>query len=175
MPAITKRVIRDLEQKQDYLRRWSLWLPFGWSIKLHQILRADDDRCSHDHPWSFLRIILWGGYTEEFRHERPSDTGYGVHVSSGTQTLKSWRPWAPWRVYLCSGSFRHRITALSGKSSWTLVVCGPKVREWGFFTNSGFMPWKSFVAAAWSKRILWCDDGREIELADPPQREVHDA
>lgn len=147
MNWITKRVITDISQDEDYLRRWSLWLPFGWSVKIHHIVRPDFDRCEHDHPWWFLRIILWGGYFEMANHT--------LHIR------KPWRPWAPWRIYWCGRGFRHRILRFLGKSNWSLVICGPKRDDWGFFTLAGWMHWKEFVNAARMRRILWCDDGTE--------------
>lgn len=149
-PLITKRVITDIARENAYLVRWSVWLPFGYSIKLHQILRADEDRCTHDHPWRFVRIILKGGYIETH--------GENARVS----VRKPWRPWAPWRVYYCSGRFRHRITELLDGPSWTLVLCGHRFREWGFFTRDGWLDWQRFVHAARDNRVLWCDDGRPL-------------
>jgi len=151
---ITKRIITDLKRTAPYLVRWSLWLPFGVSIKLHQILRPDDDRCAHDHPWWFVRVILWGGYTEE--------------CGPGKSRLerKPWRPWAPWRIYYCPLAFSHRITELPSGSSWTLALCGPRVRDWGFFTRDGWVHWHRFVEAAWGNRVLWCDDGRVLNEED---------
>lgn len=147
--VLTYRVIKDLAQTQDYLRRWSLWLPFGWSVKVHQIVRPDDDRCEHDHPWWFIRVILWGGYTEKIR---------GKEISR-----KPWRPWAFWRIYPCWPSFRHRITSLPMGSSWTLILCGSRSDSWGFFTRSGWVYWRNFVNEAMTARILWCDDGTTVE------------
>ena len=148
---ISKRVIKDLAQTAPYLVRWSIWLPFGWTLKVHQILRPDDDRCSHDHPWWFFRVILWGGYVE-------------VHGDNRVAHRKPWRPWAPWRVYFCRPSFRHRIIELPRGQSWTLALCGGHRGVWGFFTRDGWMHWREFVDAAWAKRVLWCDDDRSIEV-----------
>jgi hypothetical protein len=145
---ITKRDINDISGAELYLRRWSLWLPGGWSVKLHKIVKADDDRCQHDHPWNFLRIILWGGYVEE--------------RGSETFILKPWRPWAPWRIYPVRGNFKHRIDHLLCNESWSLVFCGPRYRQWGFFTKAGWVMWRLFVDEAASKRILWCEDGRTL-------------
>jgi hypothetical protein len=44
---------------------------FG-GVKLHHILRSDDDRDLHDHPWSFLSIVLKGGYWEHTPTDCPS-------------------------------------------------------------------------------------------------------
>lgn len=168
LPFLSKRVITDLSRTAPYLIRWSLWLPWGWSLKLHQILRADDDRCVHDHPWVFLRIILWGGY-EEIHATHDGEERVSIR--------KPWRPWAPWRVYRCPAGFRHRITRLLGKSSWSLVVAGPRFREWGFYTLRGWMAWRQFVDAAWGQRVLWCDDGRDVAVGNglPTAREMDEA
>lgn len=149
MTTITKRDITNISGDELYLRRWSLWLPFGWSLKIHKIVRADDDRCQHDHPWNFIRIILWGGYVEERGSKRV--------------TLKPWRPWAPWRIYPAVGVFKHRIDRLlNGEFNWSLILCSPKVRSWGFFTREGWIPWKKFVEDVSGKRVLWCEDGRVL-------------
>lgn len=143
---ITKKVITDLAGSAPYLVRWSLWLPFGWSLKLHKIVRADDDRCAHDHPWWMLRLILWGGYIES-------------HSTKHTVAhRKPWRPWAPWRMYWYGSMFRHRILELPQGSSWTLVLCGSKSREWGFFTKLGWVNWEQFVRNTRETRVMWCDD-----------------
>lgn len=144
----TKRIISDLSGKRDYLRRWSLWLPFGISLKLHEIVLPDDDRCEHDHPWWFIRIILWGGYTEQVK-------GQVYH-------RKPWRPWFFWRVYPCWPEFQHRILSLPRGKNWSLVLCGPKHNSWGFYTKQGWMVWHEFLKLALTSRVLWCEDGRDV-------------
>lgn len=141
---ITFRTIRDLYEKNDYLHRWSLWLPLGVSVKIHKIVRNDEDRCEHDHPWWFIRFILWGGYTETIKGKK--------------HYRKPWRPWAFWRVYPCLPSFRHRITYLPKGVNWSLVICGPNKGTWGFFTKKGWMMWEAFLKTSIGKRVLWCDD-----------------
>lgn len=141
---VTRKTIMDMTGKKDYLLRWSLWLPGGVSLKLHKIVRTDEDRCEHDHPWWFIRFILWGGYTES--------------VNGKKYDIKPWRPWAPWRVYPCRPSFRHRIIHLPRKISWSFVICGKSKGFWGFYTKEGWIPWQQFITNV--KRVLWCDDGR---------------
>lgn len=175
MAIITKRVITDLARTAPYLIRWSLALPFGWSLKLHQIVRADDDRCVHDHPWWFIRIILWGGYTETIRRKVTAPQLFDGHHFE-RHHRKPWRPWAPWRIYYCPSDFAHRIEKLTnGRSSWTLVLCGPNSGRWGFFTKTGWMPWRSFVNAVWSQRVLWCEDGRVLNEEGSEERVDHAA
>lgn len=142
-----KQVIKDISRAKDYMIRWNLTLPFGLgTIKLHNILRADNDRCHHNHPWWFVRLVLWGGYEEVYGED------------NRTQILR------PGSITYCPVEFRHRITRLlNGKSSWSLVITGPRVQSWGFFTRLGFQPWKTFVNALREARIAWCEDGSSVE------------
>lgn len=141
MRLFTKRVIKDLNDT-PYLIRWSLWLPFGWSIKLHKILLPDHDRCAHDHPWSFFRMVLRGGYWET------------QGTSNEEVYIAPFRPmWHPaW------SGFRHRITMINGPASWSLVITGPKMFAWGFYNKSD--EWKSFkdFDALGRNRVDWCEE-----------------
>ena len=139
------RQITDISGENTYLERWTLIIPFiGWSIKLHKISRADDDRCQHDHPWWFFRIILWGGYEET--------VGNNLKVKKRRM----------FNMSFCGKNFRHRIIKLYRTSSWSLVVTGRNSGKWGFYTKLGYMTWQSFVDAARSARVLWCGDGRVL-------------
>lgn len=57
----TSKTLDDHGEKQP--RR-----PFGLSVYLHCFLRSDDDRALHDHPWSYVTVLLFGRY-EEHRDE----------------------------------------------------------------------------------------------------------
>ncbi len=136
--------ILDLSKTRDYLHRWSFWLPFGLSLKVHKIVRADNDRCEHDHPWWFIRVILHGGYQER--------------IKGKVYNRLPWRPWAPWRVYPCLPSFQHKILRLFKKVNYSLVLCGPNKGTWGFITKKGWVPWQKFLSAAHKTVVLWCDE-----------------
>lgn len=143
---LTFKTIKDMSGKKDYLHRWSLWFPGGISLKLHKIVRTDEDRCEHDHPWWFIRVILAGGYVES--------------INGKPFARKPWRPWAFWRIYPCLPSFKHRIIKLPAGSNWSLVLCGKSRGYWGFYTKAGWMPWQKFINHV--KRVLWCDDRRSV-------------
>ncbi|MGE0757062.1 MAG: hypothetical protein AB7F89_01005 [Pirellulaceae bacterium] len=149
-----KQLIGDQVDSAPYMVRWNFALPLGYSLKLHLILRTDDNRCAHDHPWNFLRVILWGGYYEQCDPHQPP------------VLRKPWRPWAPWRLYWCGRKFRHRITSLPHGSSCTLVLAGPREREWGYFTRDGWVDWRSFASRMVQRHVLWCDDGRKLNEDD---------
>lgn len=106
-----------IERKSEpYLIRYFLWAPRDKSksrLYLHHILRSDHDKALHDHPWSFKSLILWGGYWE--------------HSLSG----KKW--YGPGSILKRPARFRHRLEV--ERSAWTIVFCGPKEREWGFWTG----------------------------------------
>ncbi len=124
-----------------YMRRWSLSLPFGWTLKLHHIMRPDGDACQHDHPWWFITLILRGGYVEEVGEEK--------RVQRMRVGRIGYRP----------ALYRHKITELPTGSAWTLVLAGPRVRDWGFHSPDGrFTPWQPFVNSERWVRRAWCED-----------------
>lgn len=143
--SLTYNKILDFDGKKDYLHRWSLWLPFGLSLKIHKIVRPDNDRCEHDHPWWFVRVILHGGYAEL--------------IKGKVYNRLPWRPWAFWRIYPCLPSFQHKILRLFKESNYSLVLCGRNKGSWGFITKKGWIPWQQFLKAAKKTVVLWCDDG----------------
>jgi hypothetical protein len=115
-----------------YMRRW--WLrEHGdhvpnrwWSCRVHQILRSDDDRAFHDHPWNYMTIILNGGYTE--------------HTPDGFK----W--YGPGSILFRSYQHRHRLVIPPGRECWTLFFMGRWRQTWGFFTEKGKIPWKQYLA-----------------------------
>ena len=115
-----RHVIHD--GRTIYLDRLSIVTTPLFSIKLHRIYRRDQQRDLHDHPWDFLSIVLWGSYVE--------DTPTG---------LKKRRWWNRKRA-----ADRHSIREVSRRPVWTLVVTGPKRREWGFWTSTGWIPWHRY-------------------------------
>lgn len=142
--SITYTKILDLGRTEDYIHRWSLWLPFGLSMKIHKIVRPDNDRCEHDHPWWFIRFILHGGYKE---------------VIKGKEYNRlPWRPWFFWRIYPCLPSFQHKITKLHKPYNLSFVICGPNRGKWGFITKKGWIHWKKFLNAKKKNVVLWCND-----------------
>lgn len=124
----------DFVVGDNYLRRW--WVvprnPFC-SVYLHEILRSDDDRALHDHPWENTSIVLAGGYIEH-----TLDGGFerraGDVVNRSAETL-------------------HRLVVPDGGRAVTLFMTGPRVREWGFACPQGWRVWTDFVSARDSGRV----------------------
>lgn len=134
--------------EQPYMRRWWLIQRNRWlNIYLHHIMRSDDDRAHHDHPWMNLSIILQGRYIEhtisadgvEHRVERPAGT-WKFRMPSASHRLELARDQSFW-------------DELSGcpisddlETCWTLFITGPRVREWGFHCPKGWRNWRLFCA-----------------------------
>lgn len=109
-----------------YLRRWWL-IPRNrfFNIYLHQVLRNDDDRALHDHPWWNVSVILKSGYYEitpkgRFRRRCP-----GLVFRRATAA--------------------HRLELIDNKPAWSLFITGPKIREWGFLCPKGWRHWSEFT------------------------------
>lgn len=106
-----------------------------------QILRSDEDRALHDHPWSFLSIILRGGYfeiSETFEGKKTTLVRNGfafMRTEEGRLTIQWPKNLSAYRP----ATYRHRVKLISFDETsqevpcWTLIVTGPHVREWGFW------------------------------------------
>lgn len=109
-----------------YMRRWWV-IPRNpiFNVYLHQIVRSDDDRALHDHPWWNMSIILRGGYVE--------------HTPKGQFQRNEGA------VVFRGGKAAHRLE-ITGSPAWTLFITGPRFREWGFHCPHGWVPWAKFVS-----------------------------
>lgn len=118
-----------------YMRRWILLLPFGLgTLRVHQIMRSDDDRHLHDHPFDFTSFLLSGGYFESI----PCDGRllFGNSVWPVRQTkVTHYRP--RFSIVRKKAEDLHALTLTC--PVWTLVYGGPKRREWGFATELGWI------------------------------------
>lgn len=141
---LQKREIPDLLNPDDvYLTRWRLLAtPFG-SIYLHQLHADDNDRVLHDHPWTFISIILRGGYVETWADSRLAAfaEAQGSYVGRGARAAgrvreRTWRPGSVHRIR--RGEF-HSIRELRRTPTWTLLFVGPRRHEWGYATETGWV------------------------------------
>lgn len=100
------------------------------NVYLHKFVASDDPDALHDHPWMFASLCLAGRYREI--------------LPSGRAELRR-----PGTVAVRRAAARHRVELLAdGRGGehpcWTLLVTGPKVREWGFWCRERFVPWTRF-------------------------------
>lgn len=124
-----------------YMNRWYV-IPRNrlCNIYLHEILRSDDDRALHDHPWFNASVVLKGGYREVMPASRPSNDW---------PLPPQWSTWrAPGSIVLRRPTAAHRLEideGPTGQPCWSLFVTGPNVRTWGFWCPRGWRPWQKFV------------------------------
>lgn len=117
-----------------------------WSIAFHHFHRGDEDPHAHDHPFDFWSLILWGGYEEHIR------TG-GFWSNRVFQFPMAGQDWVDqWTVIIrrpLSWAYRwaevqHRVT-LRSKTCWTLCIKRQNCREWGFWRDDEFVPWRKYI------------------------------
>ncbi len=98
--------------KCPYMRRWVLNFFNLFSIRLHHWMSGDDPRSHHDHPWSFIVIVLKGTY-------------YDV-TPTGREFMETFS-------VTCRDALHRHTVETNG--CWTLLFTGPEKRAWGFFTT----------------------------------------
>jgi hypothetical protein len=93
--------------------RYTLLKTPWFNVYLHKLDAPNWHPVCHDHPWSFVTILLKGGYLEK------CDEGT-FHRKPGAML---YRP----------AEFKHNIITPYG-TSWSLVITTKKKRQWGFLT-----------------------------------------
>lgn len=150
MPQRALKWIEELQPVDAGLRPAADELGLGYELRpdvrhlpaarLHNICTPDLDRELHNHPWSFISIVLRGGYVEA----RPIGK-YPMFTSSGEEVCTTIHRRAG-SIAFRSYNDRHRIISVA-PDTWTLVLIGPKRQTWGFFTQHGFVNWREFSSA----------------------------
>lgn len=122
-----KKIIYGCEERGDYLSpyltRYTIIDTRWFQLCLHIFHRSDAEDM-HDHPWPFASLILWRGYNEQ--------------TPAGKR-----RVW-PGMLLIRKAAHRHRVELVNGKRAVTLVWMGKRIRDWGFFTKSGFIQWQRY-------------------------------
>jgi len=116
---------------EPYMERWLARTPRGY-YRLHHILRSDDDRALHDHPFDFTSVILVGAYVEHVPRDPRDPAGPTVTRLYGPGDVLRRRAEDPHRLELPFGP------------AWTAVRTGPKRRDWGFHLSSGWVHWEDY-------------------------------
>lgn len=120
-----------------YMGRWWVVKPGTWqsrvlkaltgfeSIRLHHIMRPDNDRDKHNHPF-FYRTWVLDGYYSEYRRERRGEPSYWQLLTAGKSSTGGLEMW-------------HRIDDVSPQGVWTFFCMGENHGEWGFDTPDGYV------------------------------------
>lgn len=155
-PRDIRKFVVDVDSL--YLRRFYLtprflgrflerlpWWKWPTKIFLHHILRSDDDREPHTHPWKFLSLILWGSYRERILNhwrrvaDRPYEPIYYTRVATPGTLLNN------------SAEHTHRVEII--RPVWSLVFVHGAEQEWGFWTQDEatperlprWVPWRTYL------------------------------
>lgn len=120
----------DVDSK--YITRLHLIKTPWFSVCVHWLNTPDPEPYLHNHPVTFLSLILRGQYSE-WRGCRASTgrTGYRTVAHR-------------WYNFVRANDFHRIIDVAPG--TVTLAFMGPKVQEWGFRTPHGHVSWKDYYA-----------------------------
>lgn len=116
-------LIIQREENEIYLYRWHV-IPRNDRANAYLHVQVQDDPGTnlHDHAYDNTSVILSGGYVEEFAN--------GVTMLRRENDVVH-RP----------ALLAHRLHLAPGQPySMTLFTTGPRVRQWGFYTASGWVP-----------------------------------
>lgn len=113
----------------EYITRLHLLKTPWFAVCLHWLNKPDPEPWNHDHPVTFLSLILRGWYREERKRR-------------GVLELVRHR----WFNYIrATPEDCHTIINMAPRTL-TLCFMGPKTREWGFHTATGWIYWKDYYA-----------------------------
>jgi hypothetical protein len=134
--------------QNPYMLRWWVIPRNRWfNIYLHKILRDDDDRALHDHPWWNVSIVLRGAYIEVM----PLPAGEPTPFSRIADMRQIRRRRGPGSIVFRKATACHRLELPVENGGiryvWSLFLTGPVIRRWGFHCPHGWRYWKEFVAS----------------------------
>lgn len=124
--AFDKFSVPDYDGDGDYMTRYRIVQTPLFGIYVHRFDGPDPRPTLHDHPWSFLSIVLRGGYTERRLdpHANRVNEQHPVH-----------------RVNHVRASEAHSIRSLHRTPTWTLMLVGRRLRTWGYLDDAGGGTW----------------------------------
>lgn len=129
------------------LRWWIIPRNRWFNIYLHYIMRDDDDRALHDHPWWNVSIVLRGAYIEVMPDFRAAKTPYTRIEDLPTIAKRR----GPGSIVFRRATDAHRLELPIENGGiryvWSLFITGPRIREWGFHCWHGWRHYKQFVAS----------------------------
>ena len=111
---------------EGYLQRWALLErdPLA-NLYLHHMI-GPDEQILHNHPWPFRSYILSGGYVS-------------LHCDGERKRPVERRSFKTGDVYSMGiagyGDEEFHYIERVEPGTWTLVVVGPTVRDWGFLVH----------------------------------------
>ena len=106
-----------------YMRRLYFFHCPWFTIMVNVFHHGDLQRHMHDHPVDFISFIIWGSYIEL--------------TEGGTTKRRRWFNFVP-------AETKHRIIKIVSDKCVSLVFTGRRRREWGFWTEHGWLQWQQY-------------------------------
>ena len=127
------KLVKEIRSKENVLhfKRWNILSTKWFSIYIHKIYKHDEDLHPHSHPWDFISIILFGGYTEKLYQFI-----YDFVRQSNYQEIER----SIFSFAIRKKSDFHKVVSLKkDKPVTTLVIAWNRTDgEWGYLTESGY-------------------------------------
>lgn len=105
----------------------------GYAMRIQLILRADNARHPHDHPWDARTYLLAGAYVDDRTHVGAWGQVFVIQhyrTAGDTATLKY-------------GEYHH-LSWVHPEGALTLFVTGRYKGWWGFLVNGVKVPWREY-------------------------------
>lgn len=118
--------------------RWRIVQTPLASLYVHRFDSPDAERM-HDHPWSFLSVVLRGGYEEDVPFALD-----GEHFGVTPRRITRWN--------FKRATDAHLVRRLLRTPTWTLVVTGPRRRDWGYI-DQRTGEWTRFDLSPWEQKF----------------------
>ncbi|WP_242209138.1 MULTISPECIES: hypothetical protein [unclassified Pseudomonas] len=158
--------IMSADGTEMYMGRWWLFNPYSrethkaalwwcpWSLRIHHIMRPDEDRDLHSHPWNARTIILRGWYTEQRQASDELKRATIAELAPGPES--SFSDWLASNATefikrdqgdtatLNHGEY-HRIDQVSRSGVITLFITSKWRGDWGFLVNGVKVPWRTYT------------------------------
>jgi len=159
-PGLWRRMRLRRADGRIYLDRWGFGHDRIGRVLIHRMEAPDPGVDLHDHPWWFVSLVLWGGYTEQRIDTRIAPTMAKLAENDPgllRGVLQTRRPGSvrSMRLDEC-----HTITELHRRTCWTLVIGGPRRRPWGFYLPGGWVDERTYdETIRVERRDMWNELG----------------
>lgn len=93
-----------------------------------------------------ISISLRRKFTTKEQAEYEAMEAVAVRLDDTEGQPRPTRRVRPGALLFRKATHRHRVVLVDGKPAWSLVLRGPYVRDWGFFTSKGWQRWREYFA-----------------------------
>jgi hypothetical protein len=127
-------LIKEIKSRDGELhfKRWRIIETPWFSIYIHGIYKADEDKHMHDHPWNYTSFVLRGFFSERMPARDGRKGRYDTLILG------------PGKFVGRKAEQFHKIEQLHSPSVYTLFFTGRRRRDLGYLTEIGWMDHKTY-------------------------------